>query len=214
MYTEYMAKTSSLPISITQALSASWELFKKNWPLIVGVMLVSMFGSNLVDKFIQEMFWRSPIAGILKLVMSLVAVWVQMVMMFIFLKIVRKQKVTTDGVMSTVGSYVNYLITAILYGLMVAVGMIFLIVPGVYLALKYGFALIAVVDKNVSFSKAFAMSAKMTQGRMMEFLIFAIAMILVSISGVLALGVGVIVTSALASLSFAMLYDKLAKGSK
>ena len=43
----------------------------------------------------------------------------------------------------------RYLGASILYGLMVAVGIIFLVIPGIYLAIKYQFYGILIVDKNL-----------------------------------------------------------------
>ncbi len=66
----------------------------------------------------------------------------------------------------------NYLIASIIYGLMVIAGLVLLIIPGIYLGLKYQFYGYAIADKGLGPIDALKESGKMTEGAKQNLLIF------------------------------------------
>ncbi len=78
----------------------------------------------------------------------------------------------------------------ILYGLMVCVGLLMLIVPGIYLAIRYGHYLTAMVDRNLGIMESFRYSSSLTTNNRMNLFLLGLLGILVSIAGCLALCVG------------------------
>lgn len=68
--------------------------------------------------------------------------------------------------------FLNYLMASIIYGLMVIVGFMLLIVPGIYLGLKYQFYGYAIVDKGTGPIDALKESGRMTEGAKKDLLIF------------------------------------------
>jgi hypothetical protein len=66
----------------------------------------------------------------------------------------------------------NFLAATIIYGFMVAIGFIFLIVPGIYLALKYMFYGYLIVDKGLGPIEALRESGRMTQGAKKNLIVY------------------------------------------
>jgi uncharacterized membrane protein len=81
---------------------------------------------------------------------------------------------------------------SILYGLMVVVGLIFLIAPGVYLALRYGLFLTAIVDRNLGVMESLAYSSSITTHNRTNLLLLYFLCVMVAIAGCLALCIGII----------------------
>jgi hypothetical protein len=79
---------------------------------------------------------------------------------------------------------------SILYGLMVAVGLVLLIVPGIYLALRFGQYQNAIVDKDLGVIDSLKYSSRITEGNKMNLLGLGVICFLIVIAGVLALLVG------------------------
>jgi GYF domain 2 len=81
---------------------------------------------------------------------------------------------------------------SILYWIMVYVGLIFLIFPGIYLAMRYGQFMAAIVDRNLGVFEAFSYSSKITKNNRMNLFLLALLGFLIVIAGCLALCVGLI----------------------
>jgi len=78
----------------------------------------------------------------------------------------------------------------ILYGVMVAIGLLLLIVPGIYLAMRYGQFLTAMVDRDLGIIESFQYSSSITTNNRMNLFLLALLGILIAIAGCLALCVG------------------------
>jgi uncharacterized membrane protein len=97
----------------------------------------------------------------------------------------------------------------ILYGLAILIGLILLIVPGVYLAIKYQFVPYLIVDKGMDPIEAFTESAKMTNGQKWNLFLLILLYILILFVGLLALGVGLLVAAPIVMIAQAYVYKKL-----
>ncbi len=97
----------------------------------------------------------------------------------------------------------------LLVGLIVAVGFIFLIVPGIYLALRFQFTVTLILDRNLGIMEAMRESTKLTQGIKMSLLGFDLTLLGVILLGVLALGVGVFVAMPIVWLATVVVYRQL-----
>lgn len=81
---------------------------------------------------------------------------------------------------------------SILFGLMVVFGILLLIVPGIYLALRYGQFMAAIVDRDMGVMDAFSYSSSITTNNKLQIFVLWVLSALVMIAGMLACGVGVI----------------------
>lgn len=94
--------------------------------------------------------------------------------------------------------------------LIVGVGLILLVVPGIIFAVRYVFYGYAVVDRNAAPMDALAQSAAATKGVWGTVSLFGLAVLLLTILGALALGVGLLVTTPISVLAAAWVYRRLA----
>lgn len=82
---------------------------------------------------------------------------------------------------------------SIIFGLMVFVGFVLLIVPGIYLALRYGQFLHAIVDRDLGVFESFSYSSSLTTNNRMNLFLLGLLCILIMLAGLLACGIGLIV---------------------
>jgi uncharacterized membrane protein len=94
----------------------------------------------------------------------------------------------------------------ILFTLMVAVGFVLLIVPGVYLALRYGFFLTAMVDRDLGVIDSFKYSSQITTNNRLNLFLLSLLGLLVMLAGFLALCVGLFFAIPLIWLSWLVAY--------
>jgi hypothetical protein len=80
----------------------------------------------------------------------------------------------------------------ILYGLMVFIGLLLFIIPGVYVAMRYGQYLTAMVDRNLGIMESFQYSSSITTNNLINLFLLALLGIFISLAGCLALCVGLL----------------------
>ena len=79
-------------------------------------------------------------------------------------------------------------------GLLIGLGLLFLIIPGIYLAICYFFALLFVVEHRLNFWSALEASRKVVSKKWFSFFGFAFLLGLINIAGALALLIGLVIT--------------------
>ncbi|NJL46726.1 MAG: hypothetical protein HC929_03515 [Leptolyngbyaceae cyanobacterium SM2_5_2] len=100
-------------------------------------------------------------------------------------------------------------LTSLVSGLLIALGLVFLIVPGIYLAVSYMFAQLFVIDKNMNFWSAMETSRRLITKKWFAFFGLGILLFLLVLAGVLILGIGALVTVPLATCVLAAAYEDI-----
>lgn len=78
--------------------------------------------------------------------------------------------------------------------ILITLGFLLLIIPGLYLAVSYIFAALLVVDRRLDFWPAMETSRRAITPRWFSFFAFLLLLVLVNLAGLLALGVGLLVS--------------------
>jgi len=81
---------------------------------------------------------------------------------------------------------------SILFGIAVLIGILLLIVPGIYIALRYGHFMTAIVDRDLGIMEAFEYSSSITTNNRMNLFLLALLCIGVTLIGLLLCFVGLI----------------------
>jgi uncharacterized membrane protein len=104
----------------------------------------------------------------------------------------------------------SYIIAAILYGLMVFVGLIFCIVPGIILAIMFMFyGYLIVEDPTLGPTEALSKAQQITKGRLGELFVFGLALFGINLVGALLCGVGLLFTYGISAIAVAYAYRTL-----
>jgi len=179
--------------SIEEALRFGWTTTKAN---LKPLLLLGLVGAVL-GLLNQALAGPGPNDGLRALMLLFVQV-LQAALMMVW---IRTALALQDGKKlewarppSLVGDFLTFLLTWVLYGLVVGVGLLLLIVPGIIWGLKFGFSTFLVVDKKLDPIEAFRESSRLTLGVKGQLLEFALLLLGVNILGAIALGVGLFVT--------------------
>ena len=103
----------------------------------------------------------------------------------------------------------SFLGTSILVSIVVVLGMILLIVPGVIFALMFMFATMIVIDRGLGPIVSMKESKRITTGYKWKLLGLALVLTLLNLAGLLALVVGLLVTVPVTVLAFTRAYREL-----
>lgn len=205
-----MSETAGV-FSSVEMYKNGWGLLKQVWKNLLKVILVWFLIEILAQAsldFVQEqdsMMLQLLISGV-SLILSVI---LQSGLAAVSLRLAREKTADISDLFAQKQVWVNYFLGMWAYQLIVALGFILFIVPGIYWGLKYSQVLYLIVDKKVGVSEAFSLSGKMTQGILMKLLGFGLLGLLLNLAGLLALGVGVIVTAAITLLAYVLLYEHL-----
>jgi len=102
------------------------------------------------------------------------------------------------------------LVAAALIAIFTAVGLVFLIIPGLIISSMYIFTGLFIVDRDFGFWSAMESSRRLALNDVMGFLLFYMALILINVFGALCFGVGLFITIPLSATTVYSAYKELA----
>ena len=125
---------------------------------------------------------------------------------YAFLRASRNERLDTKDMLAPFGNYFNAVLANLLVMIVVGIGLVFLIVPGIILACKLAFVPYLVVDRRLDAIEAFKESWRMTGGHALEIFLIGLLAVPITIGGLLLLGVGLIVSTMWIGLAMASIY--------
>lgn len=125
---------------------------------------------------------------------------------FAYLKAARGDKLEIKDMFAAFRNYWNAVLANLLVGVIVAIGTVLLIVPGIIFACKLAFVPYLVVDRKMGVIEAVKESWCMTNGHAWQVFLIGLLAIPISIAGLICFGVGIVIAMMWVSLAFASLY--------
>jgi uncharacterized membrane protein len=187
------------------ALQFAWNTFRNH----LGPLL-TLGGAGVMLALLSEALGRHNFGE------KLIGVGIQFLQALMWLLLVRVSFRLYDGETvelseprPLVVGFWNFLLTLILFWVVVAFGLIVILLPGVLLAITFGFAPLISAEGEKDIAKAFTRSAQLSEGS--RWRLFGLWLMLAGLNllGVLALGIGIVVTVPLSALCFVYAYRAL-----
>lgn len=162
--------------NIGEAVSWGFKTFLNQiiFFLLVGLaflgtyLSVSVVSTLFMSLMAQRMSEDSPlmlvVIGVLFLVISIFFVWLMLGLMKIMLDIYDYGKAEFKTLFSQGHLIAPFMAVSFLFGLLVAIGSAFLIIPGIYLFCRYFFFNYIMVDQNLGILESFQESSRLTEG--------------------------------------------------
>ncbi|MFC1914647.1 hypothetical protein ACFLWK_00100 [Chloroflexota bacterium] len=125
---------------------------------------------------------------------------------FAYLKAARGEKLEIKNMFEGFQNYWNAVLASLLVSVIVVIGLILLIVPGIIFGCKLAFTPYLVVDRKMAVIEAVKYSWHMTNGHAWKVFFILLLAIPIIIAGLICFGVGVILSFMWISMAFASLY--------
>ena len=106
----------------------------------------------------------------------------------------------------------KFLAGQLIYLLLVVVGLVLLVVPGIYMAARLAWFSLRLVDGEANLIGSFRQSAALSKGAMGQLSLLMVALFLLNVLGAAVLGLGLVVTVSLSVLVMAAVYRRLMTG--
>jgi len=190
-------------IETGEAIAYGWQSVKKDLWYFVGLAFVSTIIGSVGSAHSQTNQWD--------LVGFLLSAWMTCGYMTMMLSFQAGKKMEFGELFKQVKHYWEVLAATFLLGLIICLGFILFIVPGIYLALRFQFTIQLILDKGLGISEAMKESTRLTNGIKMSLLTFNLALIGVVVLGAICLGVGVFVAIPVVWLAEIFVYRKCLK---
>ncbi len=196
--------------SIKEMFRASWATFKRSPWVFVGAMAVIVAVSIITDTITKN---AGDGLEFLFNIASVVLLW-WLYLGFLQMAFTAYAGGIVQFDMLFSGKWpmlLQFGIAAILTGILVAVGIVLLIVPGIIAQVGLLFGALFVVDKEMKGIDAMKASWNLTKGRRWDLFLMCLMLVLLNIGGALALGVGLFVTVPMTAIALVYLYRQLEK---
>lgn len=200
---------------IGEALKKGWIGFKENMLFFFLFFLsAALIGGGIAYAASLLQITEPYISNVLSIVFQTVfSTILGMALYRISLQIVDGKKPTWHNVFEDFNKFFNYYFGSLFYGICVGIGLLLLIVPGVYLSLKWLFWPLNVVDKGMGPIESLKESSKQTEGIKWDLLGLFIVTILINVLGVLCLLIGMFVALPVTMIAWAHIYRKITEPS-
>lgn len=194
-------------VSIKESLSFGWNAFKQNVWIYIGATVVIAIVSMIGNK-------ASGHGGgsLLSLVTTVVTWWLTLGLTRMALNSYAGLPVKFEMLFKESWNVLwRYALASIVSGIIILVGFVLLIVPGVMALVAFSLVTFLVLEKGMKPIEALKESRRMTKGKGWDLFLFILVLVLINIVGAIPFGLGLLVTLPVSILAFAHVYKKIDK---
>lgn len=205
-----MAKAVSQSFFVSDTLRSAWNILRENTVEVVAIYVVAGIVPQVIFFFLRQAL-GDDLSVFFVLIEQLVSVVFSIAVLKAFLDVVQKRKIDVSFIWTDPKRVLNFIAGTVLYALIVIGGLLLLIVPGVIWSIKFRFYAYLIIEENLGPIEALKKSAQLTQGVKWDILAFDMVLGVITLLGLLALVVGLIVAIPLVALAQIVFYLRLAK---
>ena len=181
--------------SIGEALKCGWNSARKRLGFFFFFLLLAILIPRIPGVLQGALRESNPIASAVLYLLSMgLHLLTAMGLLKVSLNLHDGKPCGFADLFSCAPSFLDYFYASILYGLMVTVGYLLLLLPGLYLTYRYIFYAFAVVEEGAGPLQALKKSAAMTKGSIWKLILFSLVLLAINILGAIFLLIGLIWT--------------------
>lgn len=180
-------------IQISEIVQSSWRFVKSQIWILAGLMLGLCIIYFTISLLCMPLWFSSTgqwVGNILCLLIGSIFSVGYIKNMF---QTMDGEEPQFSAYLQSVPKILNMLIGNVLFNLICAIGLLFLVLPGIYLALRFMFFAQYIVEENLSAIDALKQSWRITEGQVGNLLLLALAELLITLIGFILLGIGIFV---------------------
>jgi uncharacterized membrane protein len=193
--------------AVDELLAFGWGKTKENLRPLVTLGALGM-GLALLERAAGS-DGRPGAVGLLTLLVQLFQLAIAMAWIRVALDACDGKPVALPKLGALWPDYLSFLIGALLAGLLIALGFVALVLPGIWLALTFGFFGFLVVDQRLSPGAALRESARLTRGVKAQLFGVGVVFLFINLGGALLFGVGLLLTVPVTFIAGARIYRRL-----
>ncbi|MDR1200199.1 MAG: glycerophosphoryl diester phosphodiesterase membrane domain-containing protein [Tannerellaceae bacterium] len=195
--------------TISEVLSASWAALKSQIWILVGLFI------GYVILYLVFTMLLAPAMGsvAISIIINLILCVISLIFTLGYIKNLFQALDGEEPQFSAYGQQARkigtYFVAGLISGILILIGTLLLIIPGVYIALRLQFYVALIVEEDAGIIESLQKSWDMTKDQVLPLLLLALVMLGICIAGFILLGVGIFVAYPLIMLMQCCVYRKL-----
>lgn len=202
--------------TLDEVMSTGYEDFKRTFWRFLGLLALAMLVSTLPAlagfglKWLTQGNWIvTIIAALLSLTTSVLGILMQIGVIKMQIGIVRGEELSSDMLWQSAGRIWSYLGASICFALVVVMGTILFVVPGIIMYITFQFYPYFIIEHKMGPIKALKASADITEGVKWELFFLGLILLFLRGLGQAMLLIGAIPADMFAKLALTRAYTKL-----
>ena len=198
------------PISVGQAVNFAWSIFKKRYGLFAAILL-TVFGAWVALEIVVIAGQRFGIFlwAVAHLAFFIFVAGIQVGFLQICLDLYDGREPTFADTFGHLALGPRFLAGQVIYLLIVMIGLVLLVVPGIYLGALYALFVFCMVSGEADLRHNFQQSAILSAGTKTYLFAIFVALLVLNLLGACLLGLGLFVTVPLSVLIMTAVYRQL-----
>jgi len=165
-------------------IKTGWEIFKQYPGGFIVFSLINV-AIHLALRGVPLLGWLASVVVSTALIMG---------NFIVSAKLLQRQSPGWRDFFAGFNFFLPLLVVSLVASVFISLGMLLLIIPGLYLAVGYLFASCLVIDRRLDFWSAMELSRRTVNPLWFSFFAFMLLLVVVNLAGALLMGVGLLVT--------------------
>lgn len=202
---------SQLSINLQQLFKYSFTQYRKYASFVIGAMLTFFVLAVVPQVYFMMRAPEPPStkAQFISFLLTLVQLFLSLGFTKIMLLLVQDKFVEVADMFNNFRPFLSYFVASFLYGIAITLGLLLLVLPGIFIAIRFQFYPYFILEENVSSFTALQKSYYLSQNLTLELFLFGVAVVVLNVAGILLFGVGIILTYPLTTMATAVVYKSL-----
>lgn len=201
-------------IDLVALFKFSFSQYKKYASFIIGAML-TLFVLAIVPQIYFMFNVPDPPttkSQFISLLLTAIQLFLTLGFTKIMLLLIQDEYVEVADMFNNFRPFLSYFVASFLYGIAVALGTLLLVIPGIFIAIRFQFYPYLILEEDLSSFIALQKSYNLSQNLTLELLLLGIVIIAINIAGMLFFGIGIVLTYPLTTMATAIVYKSLTEG--
>lgn len=184
------------------------ELYKAHPRLLLAahsLYLVAMFGSSWLLQSLSAA-GRADLAGILQFASIALILYLNIAVSLLALRVARNDIAEVGFLLTGGDRLLRILAFNLLFTLIVGIGCVGFVVPGIYLATRYWSGSWFILDQNCTVFEAFGLAAQFSDGNRLPSVMLGVISLCLAVCGVAFFGIGLLLVYPLLTLIWTIAY--------
>jgi uncharacterized membrane protein len=198
-------------INLVQLFKYSFQQYKKYVSFVFGAML-----TLYVLAFVPQFFYvlrlsENPTSQdqAFRMVLMIVQLFLSLGFTKVMLLLVQNKYVEVIDMFNNFRPFLSYFVASFLYGLAVLIGLFLLILPGIFIAIRFQFYPYFILEEEDHAITALHKSYNYSHDLNLELFLFGVVVLALNIIGMSFLGIGILFTYPLTTMATAVIYKGL-----